>query len=157
MKIKKLIKELLPVIDTMSEECAEYFLSETLPIILDGAEHFSVMMLTTNESAASCGLICSDMELEIIDAVILASEKFYVLDVNKGGVIPVVGEKPMGGTVLAILDNTEKAKDKECPEEIRIRNGSKSKNTSPLEDLSSEQLEKAFEFLELMERMLSHD
>lgn len=161
MKISKMLKESFSLMSKMSDTCLEKFLTYVLPMMLRNSKDHPVHMVMVNDY--SCSVFNTADDANTIDGIVamrlVRSEhsEFYIFDAKHGAVIPVVGDKPMGGSILHILKTIEETSEKHLPETITAMNGSKPKNTSPLEDLSSEQLEKAFKFLELMERMLQHD
>lgn len=157
MKIKEMIKNSVTVMAKMSDGCLMEFVTSTLPLIIEGAENYPTQMLILSKKADTCTVVDSDLSIELTDLMARGSDEFYVFDAKHGVVIPVVGDKPMGGSILHILKTIEKTSEEHLPETITVMNGSKPKDTSPLEDFSSEQLEKAFDFLDLMERILQHD
>ena len=153
MKIKEMIKNSVTVMAKMSDDCLMDFITTALPLIIEGAEDYPTQMLILSKKADTCTVVDSDLSVEFIDLLARGSDEFYVFDAKHGVVIPVVGDEPMGESILHILKTIEKTNEEYLPETITVMNGSKPKDTSPLEDFSSQQLEKAFDFLDLIERM----
>lgn len=167
MKIKEMVSNSVVLMATMSDDCLIDFVTEILPLIIEDAEKFPTQMLMVSRKADTCTVVAPDLGVELIDLLARGSDEFYVFDAKHGAVVPVVGGIPSGGTILSILKTVEDSPLAALMKEIKVT--SKPAKDEPAEepepaeketaepDMSPEQLETAFEFLELMERILSHD